>query len=608
MNKLTKRLYALLTALALLAALAGCGDSSVPSESVTSEFFSAVSEVTSSPDVSEYEASKGVTFADLPNIDTELVYVHHSGDNVLFECVDPGFYPSERTIISYSLTQDKTLGSVTLDSSAYPVTPSGDGGFAVFISNTNTISEYSASCEKLSDTVLTGFTGIDGIELDTANRRALISLNSALYIVSYDGTDSLRVDLPADRYIPLGCADGIFVFSRSDLLTFTVNADGESKEIMQDVNVRYFSNTSTAVLSEEVFAFYSLSDNNAVLVSASDTEEELCGSGSDVFVSAANVYRQSILRVYDPVKSVCRTVTVEGEVSSAAVTDDGWLVAAINGENGFEFAAFYLSTLRSKSFGQINNPSGEYYDHSLPEITGSDELVAMANEALNVYNIKFINAESWITDSLRESEYDVSLCNDRKVLADSVREVMKCLDFLPAEIWRKIGDENPLVVYLCKDITGPPTGLTTSEYGYNIIFIECDPKRWHFGKTFIHEVGHAIVNTVFVDNYSFDDKWLELTPKKVRDAVENGTVDSKNHQYTLLDRNGEVYYVSDYAMTDPEEDRADTFAKLYFDCFVGGRVGVFDSEVIKNKAKLWAEIIHVGFGYDGELSFERYLK
>ena len=74
------------------------------------------------------------------------------------------------------------------------------------------------------------------------------------------------------------------------------------------------------------------------------------------------------------------------------------------------------------------------------------------------------------------------------------------------------------------------------------------------------------------------NEWLELTT-----------------EYTPDDRIGPLCYVSSYAETHPEEDRAETLAKFYEMVFIEKDTSLFLNEVLKKKALHWDKMIRKTF-------------
>ena len=99
---------------------------------------------------------------------------------------------------------------------------------------------------------------------------------------------------------------------------------------------------------------------------------------------------------------------------------------------------------------------------------------------------------------------------------------------------------------------------------------------------------------------------MDQTPRDVLDAVEKGTLDGVNAltiEFTPYDPSGRVCYVNNYAMSNPEEDRAETFSKFYIHYYRGETPALYtDNAVLKNKILHWDKMIRATFGLPSSVS------
>ena len=91
------------------------------------------------------------TFTNMIEKNSEIVNTYLSSDTVIFEYVTPGLDSSKSEIVSYSLKDDKLLGTLTLNDGIYKIMTIENNSFYVVDLNKGEYTLYNSNCEKINN-------------------------------------------------------------------------------------------------------------------------------------------------------------------------------------------------------------------------------------------------------------------------------------------------------------------------------------------------------------------------------------------------------------------------------------------------------------------------
>ncbi len=545
-----------------------------------------------------------VDFSGLPAMNTDMVRVYPAKGILLFEYITPGMDSYESTLIAYSLTENKMLGRVDLGDGGFFVHMDSNGEFSVFDSLTGKGTYYSSNCQVKKTVTINCIDGATSfIAAGGEKDRLLVSemRTGSLYLVTPDGKEKTKVDLNTGFYEMVGCTDGRFVVMENAQKVFVIEQDGSARELFSKGGVNKVNPHFAAGLVGDYLAFLPLDRGDCLFTKINDPEESLLAAGPSDFLSLSPQKEGSVLRLYRMAKLQFAETTMNQSVVAAAITAEGQVAVVCRGAEGFTYQLLDPAGWQEKPISSTNDLSAVLGFVALPEFGKKDETDTYAKKISEQYNVRFLYESCEIFDAFGELGLSADLCTDRERILHTEKQLVKSFNFLPDAVWKNIGGELPFIVLLCQTIPGNMQGISFQVGGYNCIFVEIGGNDSFYTNIFIHEVGHAISQCVYKTNPELLDGWMKLTPDNVREAVEKGTADGINSltvEFTPDDKKGNVCYVSAYAMKNPEEDRAETLAKLYDLLFIEKDKSLFAHEVLKKKALYWAKMIRETFPLD----------
>ena len=552
-------------------------------------------------------------FEDYPACASPLVKVHAGDGSLLFEYITPGMDASDSYVVLYSLKEKRTVRRFDLGRGLFSVQTMPGGGFSVFepSGNGGVLSFYSADGSPAGQRRVDCMEGEAGSLLVSGKTGRMLAteLSTGLCcLISSDGTEKTVLDLSPGPASLVGTEGDRFVLTHGEKGTVVVE-DGKVRTLFSKGSADFLNQDYAAGRAGDHFCFFPLDEGSWLFVPAFGPEEFLSAAGKAGFLTMERTEGNTVLRLYRPSSLSALETTVREHVAAAAVTDDGRIALVCGEPESGPYVCRMLTTdgWTKRALLAENDLSAVFGAVSLPGIGSRDAADAFAAEILEKYNVRFVYEPCELFDALVEAGLASELSDDREEILRAEHAVADTFRFFPDAVWKGIGDRLPYVVFLCGRIPGNTAGWNYEWGGYNCTFMEIGGVEPYMKSLFMHETGHAISRCVSRVPSGPDllEKWVAATPEDVMKAVEKGTVDGKNAitvEFTPYDRDGNVCFVSDYAMKNPEEDRAETLAAVFTERDGGGDGNLFSHPVLYRKALLWEEMIRTAFGIGESVS------
>ena len=543
-----------------------------------------------------------VSFDSMPRMDAPDLRIYPGNGVLLFEYVTPGMDSYDSTLISYSLTRDRVLGRLDLGNGVFSVQTDPEGGFSVFDASRLAVTYYSDDCREKKTVEITCVEGnASFLAPDDRGEKILVSQSrdGALYLVSPDGKRKTKVDLAPGYYEFLGCENGRFVLTRGANEVFVVDEDGSAREIFSRGGACLVNESFAAGRIGDHLVFMPLEQGDFLFTQVNDVEESLISAGKGVFLSRSAREDGTVLRLYRMANFVFAEKEISSPVAAAAVTKEGQIALVCREGEGFTYLLTSPADWEEKPFSADHDLSAVLdREVSLPALGSRDETDAFTEKIQKSHNVRFVYEECEMLSAIEESVVSVELSADRERILYVEKKLAEKFAFLPASVWKNIGNGLPFVVFLCESVPGNVGGVSFEFGGYNCIILEIGGVDSYFTYLFYHEVGHAISRRISKSDPRWEEEWRNLTPPAVLEAVEKGTLDGKNAltvEFTPDDPKGEICYVSAYARTNPEEDRAETLAFLFASYDKKEEKDLFSHKVLREKGAYWAKMIRAFF-------------
>ncbi len=604
------RLICLLMTLCILIGVAGCTKDNPVSQtsSTQSKAESRVNGDDSNSGV-ESQVSKitDVDFSEIPAIATPSVRAYSGKDTVLLEYINPGMDSYESTLVNFSLRESKKLGQIDLGNGIFNVKAYENGSFSVFSAFDLKGTYYSSDCQVTKTVDINCIDGDAGFIVQSYDGGKILASDmrsGEMYLISSDGNEKTAIDIEPGFYEPVNCVDGKFVVTQNGQSVFVIEQDGTVRSLFSKGGVTKVNDDYAMGRIGDYLVFLPLNHGDWMFKDVEDIEETPIAAGKGLFLTSSVQGDSSVLRLYSLAKSRFAVKKIEGDIATAAITSDGQIVVVCRSGEGFTYKFFDTADWEEKSFVTDNSLTKFAETVELAELGNADEADEFAREVLDKYNVRFVNEHCSFIDELAEVGIYATIATDRERILYAEKLLVKNFAFLPDKVWQNVGNELPFVVFLCDIIPGNAEGLSFEYGGYNCIMVEINGNDEYCSDIFIHELGHAINHCTLRKHPELFEEWMKLTPQDVLDAVENGTLDGVNAltvEFTPYDKSGEVCYVSSYALSNPEEDRAETIAKFYDEVYMGQPVEMFSHDVLKQKALFWGKMIRMTFELDDDV-------
>lgn len=320
----------------------------------------------------------------------------------------------------------------------------------------------------------------------------------------------------------------------------------------------------------------SIGDGTRCVISQSDPSEYVvCAADGALATLADGTYR-----IYDLAKQGYTEVEINAESYGCALYNGYFFVGCANG--------IYVKDLSKSAFSFCTvNEADENTDiHGwYKPYEGNREDIAAAKRILEKYGVRVIYESDRLKEGVFEYSYIPAESGD---VLPVVTVLESFLQTLPDGMISELTDGGEVWFYMCRNITKADDTLggfasTVIETPLVVVDSECR------GETLLSTIAHEFAH---IFNYALAasalDKWAEFTPS---DYYGEATV-----QYTPYGTNkNNVWFVSAYARTNEEEDRAETFAAMYTYANYGKLTDIFEYENVFNKAKLYAELLRESF-------------
>ena len=235
-----------------------------------------------------------------------------------------------------------------------------------------------------------------------------------------------------------------------------------------------------------------------------------------------------------------------------------------------------------------------------PYRDGTEE-VEIAKRVLEKYGVRIIfESNNFVNGCF---SYEVSAAPEEDWLP-TAKTIEEFLSLIPEGLMREVGDGQEVWIYLCRDIHDDAetyAGFAMHVSQHPFIAVDSSFRGDAAMAVLSHEAGHVFNFFLSMDNAK---KWEEATPSEYY-----GEDDVK---HTIYDNDtSDVWFVSSYARTNVEEDRADTFSAMFMAAYRNESSAAFMYQNIMNKFKIYAEILretYVCCKNASELFWEKFVK
>lgn len=312
------------------------------------------------------------------------------------------------------------------------------------------------------------------------------------------------------------------------------------------------------------------------VLSQSDPSEYVVCAADGVFVTLADC----VYRIYDLEKQAYTEMKIEGVSCGCAFYNGCFFVGCDDGIYVKDLSKSAFSSCAVKEADESTDIHGWYKPYE-----GDREEITTAKRILEKYGVRVIYESDRLKDGVFEYSYTPAESQD---LIPVVFTLKNFLQTLPDGMISELTDGGEVWFYMCRNITKSSEalgGFASTVIDTPLVVVDSECRGEGLMSTIAHEFAHIF-------NYRLTasalDKWAEFTPS---DHYGEATV-----QYTPYGTNkNDVWFVSAYARTNEEEDRAETFAAMYIYANYGKLTDVFEYENIFNKAALYAEILRECF-------------
>lgn len=279
-----RKLIALLLGICVLSGLTGCAPSGLGTYAGTSGQMQGIPSASTQakPDVGTPAPSKiDPSFAQMPQMYSELAEVYLSGDVAVFAFITPGMNEAFTSILTYDLQADRLLGQLELGEDVISIFPLEAGSFAVLSHTDLTIRIFDAACDQIDTHALMGLDsqiGFAGLYGD----RLLLSQVRTGTVLLYDLTDDTRipVDLTPGLYHYVGAhAGGFLIESYSDGL-IAISFEGVCQTLFADATAQVTGSVYAAGIQGDHILLWPLAGGEVVkMTSLLEAERFLTADG-----------------------------------------------------------------------------------------------------------------------------------------------------------------------------------------------------------------------------------------------------------------------------------------------------------------------------------------
>lgn len=530
---------------------------------------------------------EGLDFSSLPeNKSPDCIPTVHANDKyALIDYAIPGMDSSVNSVAVYSFEEGKVVGTKEFGESNNCYTLCDDG-FYVLDEQKGTLTKYSFSCEQMSTKKFVD--GAASCAYYSPEIHKIFYSDMAGNVNLYDVVDESTVKTAMENQIQycIGTVDQRIIVSLFDETIAAVDQNGKVEKLFSGQTANVVNACTAATMHGDYIVFLPLQGGPLNMAMHSAESEIICSASGKYIVSRTQEEQDSVF-VYNTIDMKCTTINVGKKVHSAAIVKNGVLIAAVCDESG----NIRCEMLFEKN-GTTKDIANQTYNQDtlngvveLPAVSGSGAMVKATNDMLEKYNVRLL----YNTDVFESKSFGFEIVNDtEEAILDRIDEITTFFDSLPKGLVNEAGGNRPLVLYVCKEITGNTGGFNTTIGGYNVIYIESTGADWFFGSTLAHEFGHALERNMSGEILA---GWRALMPEEVAKAYQTEEGKNLTIEYTADDGGKTpVWFASTYGRTNELEDRATMFEGMY-NVHNYNDNKVFEYENLTQKVRYWEKML-----------------
>lgn len=493
-----------------------------------------------------------------------------SGDTLFVTYTVSGLDSAEYTVVSYDIASGEKLSSLSLGEGQWLIKTAAGRLYAYDESNGN-LRVYSKELQIEHE-----YTLAHAFEYAVSGNGEYIMLldnEHGLYSVA-TGEELSALDVGVvTSAVPY--LDGFIVESADSKLYIVDPETGASSYCGDRRRVRPVAPYLVEEWDDGIIVG-TIGDGTRCVISQCDPSEYVVCAADGVFATLAD----GTYRIYDLAKQGYTEVKIDGESYGCALYNGYFFVGCADG--------IYVKDLSKSAFSPCTvNEADENTDiHGwYKPYEGNGEDVAAAKRMLEKYGVRVIYESDRLKEGVFEYSYIPAESGD---ILPVVTVLESFLQTLPDGMISELTDGGEVWFYMCRNITKADDvigGFASTVIETPLVIVDSECRGETLLSTIAHEFAHIF-------NYKLTasalDKWTEFTPS---DYYGEATV-----QYTPYGTNkNNVWFVSAYARTNEEEDRAETFAAMYTYANYGKLTDIFEYENVFNKAKLYAELLRESF-------------
>lgn len=530
------------------------------------------------------------TFEAMPQMYTDSATVYLSDNVAIFAFIVSGMDSANTSLVTYDLAADEVLGQLELGEDVVSLFPLDEGDFAVISHIGKNFRIFDSTCSLLSEDTLSGVEGEVGIA-GLLDGTLLVSepMTGSILLYDLESGTCLRTSLQPSVYNYIGTYSQGFLLESYDAGLIRVGTDGSWEVLYKNGSSQVLGGTYAAGVQGDYITLLPLQNGDPVMAPCQTQSEIFCdGDGVGLLSHSQNWDASDTLYYYATDSMTVTTVPLSGQIVAAALCGD-WAVAVTRADYAAPMAFVFVD------FGQYDAElmGKTAYDSGilggaepLPEPAGSPETVALIQRIYDTYGIRLM----YEPDIFDLEPWGFTLTpTDESVFKEKALLLEEFFRFLPEGLLREMGENYPVVIYLCQEIHPTAGGLNTLLDGYNVVFLSVTGNDDYFLSVAAHEMAHALERGMKAETIS---QWRGLMPEEVQKAYSNLSL---TVEYTPDDKGRTpVWFLDAYSRTSEMEDRAVLFAAL-FDAWRTGDDTRLQYDGLQAKAQCWADMLRQSY-------------
>lgn len=595
-----KKIIALLLTFSMLLAFAACDnvdDVSIPENSSASEISGESTGVSETSEAAIATDADGMRLIPIPTNEYAGTLDIKFSDGVAFaQYANAGLDSFSVTFAAYTLADGKRTGILEL----------GEGEWTIVVQSGKLyVLDASSRHMRIYDKTLTLQTEYDlpasddiYFAVSTDGRYILVFGNKPILCNASDGTDTKRSITTSirsgyaydDKFVvtsggDIGTAGREMPISVLDPATGAVTYCGDERTLK--INVPYL----TEVWNDGII-FKNIDSSVRRVIHQADDREYIADCDDGTIVTVVD----GLYRIYRTETSEYMTLDLTGH-SFGCAAENGYFYAADSaGVHVVDLAKAKYNTCEIIEADETTDIHGMYE----PYREGTEE-VEIAKRVLEKYGVRIIfESNNFANGGLY---YQVSAAPEEDWLL-AAKTIEEFLSLIPDGMMQEMSSGKEVWIYLCRDIhKGEETygGFATYVSQYPFIAVDSSFRGDSAMAVLSHEVGHVLNYRLSIEDV---ERWNNTTP------AEYYGEDSLKYTIYGSDKSN-VWFVSSYARTNDEEDRAETFSAMFMAAHRNEASEAFRYSNINAKFRLYAEMLRET--YDccknaSELYWEKFVK